>query len=235
VAIGARAIGKVVRRRKDMGASGASSALGVWRRTAGAWACAACAAWVLTGGAAATISSAGVAPPGQYRLDPLRSGVTLDVEYLLHTRLTMHIRRMRAWLTGVDDGFASARVDVKLDASSVEANMPFVAGIVEGDDMLDAARYPDISFVSTHFVRTGVSSGLLTGALTIRSTTRPVTLSVTFDRAPHGPADGTRALAFSADGHFSRSSFGLSRWPSAVGDDVHLRIQAEFVRERANP
>lgn len=42
-------------------------------------------------------------------------------------------------------------------------------------------------------------------------------------------------LACVADGHFSRTSFGLSRWLPAVGDDVRMRIQAEFVRARADP
>ncbi|TPE75795.1 YceI family protein, partial [Burkholderia pseudomallei] len=44
-----------------------------------------------------------------------------------------------------------------------------------------------------------------------------------------------RPLAFVADGHFSRTAFGLSRWLPAVGDDVRLRIRAEFVRARADP
>lgn len=204
---------------------------GTWGKRIGALACAAC---VAAGGAAASVSSPDAAPSGLYRLDPVRSGVTLDVAYFLHARLTMRVGRMRAWLTGIEDGLATARVSVKIDAASVEANVPYVARIIEGDDMLDAARYPDISFVSTRFVRTGASSGLLAGALTIRTTTRPVTLWVTFDGAPHDASDDARTFAFSADGHFSRAAFGLSRWPSAVGDDVHMRIHAEFVRERTN-
>ncbi|AJY39962.1 YceI family protein [Burkholderia humptydooensis] len=47
--------------------------------------------------------------------------------------------------------------------------------------------------------------------------------------------DAARTLAFVADGHFSRTAFGLSRWLPAVGDDVQLRIRAEFVRARAGP
>ena len=167
----------------------------------------------------------------EYRLDPVRSGVTFDIEYLRHRRITMRFSRIQARLAGIDDGLAAARVSVTVDVASLEANAPFVAGIVEGNDMLDAARYPTIRFISTHIVRTSASSGVLIGALTIRATTRIVTLAVTFD----APATGARTLAFFADGHFSRGAFGLSKWASAVGDDVHMRIQARFVGERANP
>lgn len=206
-------------------------AFGTWAKIVAGLAWAACAS--IAG--AATVSPVNAAPPEQYRLDPGRSGVTFDIEYFWHARLTMRFSRMRARLEGIEDGLAAARVSVTIDAASLEANVPFVAGIVEGGDMLDAARYPVIRFVSTRFVRTGASSGLLTGTLTIRTTTRPVMLSVTFDGTPHDAPDNARTLAFFADGHFSRAAFGLSRWPSAVGDDVHMRIQAEFVRERANP
>lgn len=205
-----------------------------WAKTIGVLVYAVYAVWAagaLAAGAAAAPGSFEAVAPDPYRLDPVRSGVTFDVEYVLHTRLTMHIDRMRARLTGIEDGLAAARVSVTIDAASVKANMPFVARIVEGDDMLDAARYPDIRFVSTRFVRTGPSSGLLTGALTIRATTHPVTLTVTFDGTAREAGDDPPTLAFLADGHFSRAAFGLSRWPSAVGDDVHMRIRAAFVRE----
>ncbi|KVD81997.1 hypothetical protein WS62_23900 [Burkholderia sp. ABCPW 14] len=196
----------------------------------------------------------------RYRLDPRRSGVTFRVDNFWHAHLTMRFTRMRAELAGVDDDLVASRVDVTIDAASLGANVPLVAALVKGSSMLDVARYPEIRFVGTRFVRTGAATGLLTGDLTIRATTRPITLAVTFDAGPPDadphdavrsdaaqrnanpresiPCDASsaaRTLAFVADGHFSRTSFGLSRWLPTVGDDVRMRIQAEFVRERAVP
>ncbi|WP_281175170.1 YceI family protein [Paraburkholderia nodosa] len=174
------------------------------------------------------------APLGQYRLDPVRSGVTFDVANVWHSNLAMHFSRMDVQLDGFQ-GFIAGRVTVTIDATSLEANAPFVRGIVEGGDMLDVAHYPAIRFVSTRLVQTGPFHCLLTGDLTIRTTTSPVTLAVTLDEDPHDPPGARQTLAFSADGHFSRAAFGLSKWRSAVGDDVHMRIRAEFVRERTDP
>ncbi|MHA6844405.1 YceI family protein [Ralstonia syzygii] len=46
-----------------------------------------------------------------------------------------------------------------IDAESLEANVPFVVGLVKGIDMLDVARYPAIHFGSTPFSRTGTTTG----------------------------------------------------------------------------
>ena len=184
---------------------------------------------------AAMAEPAGTSVPlARYRLDPHHSGVTFEVANFWHSSLTMCFRRMRAELEGFQ-GSVAGRVMVTIDATSLEANVPFVAGIVEGNDMLDAAHYPAIRFVSTRFVRTGTVTGLLTGDLTIRAKTYPVALAVTFDENPHHPPGAPETLAFSADGHFGRAAFGLLRWSPTVGDDVHMRIHVEFVRERADP
>jgi hypothetical protein len=41
-------------------------------------------------------------------------------------------------------------------------------------------------------------------------------------------------LGFSAQGHFSRSQFGLGTWYPAVGDEVRVRIEAEFVKAQVS-
>ncbi|MEM5313247.1 YceI family protein [Paraburkholderia sp. JHI869] len=192
----------------------------------------ACTACAVAGVSADPIDTS--AQLARYRLDPGRSGVTFDVTNVWHSNLTMRFSRFGAELDGFQ-GVASGRVMVTIDATSLEANAPFVTGIVEGGGMLDVEHYPAIRFVSTRLVRIGPFNGLLTGDLTICSTTRPVTLDVRFDADPHDPPGALQTLAFSADGHFSRSAFGLTKWSSAVGDDVHMKIRAEFVRERADP
>ncbi|WP_307844359.1 YceI family protein [Ralstonia syzygii] len=62
-------------------------------------------------------------------------------------------------LEGIDDGLIGSRVTVTIDAESLEANVPFVVGLVKGIDMLDVARYPAIHFGSTPFSRTGTTTG----------------------------------------------------------------------------
>jgi hypothetical protein len=134
-----------------------------------------------------------------------------------------------------EGGLDRSSVAAIIDADSVDTNVPLLDKLVKGADMFDVARFAQIRFVSKRFERTGDARGTLTGDLTIRGTSQPVTLDVTFNGFAPDPLTKKDTLGFSAEGHFSRARFGLSTWFPAVGDDVNVRIQAEFVRQSAAP
>ncbi|MGH8783241.1 YceI family protein [Paraburkholderia sp.] len=172
-------------------------------------------------------------PVGQYTLDPHHWSVIFDVDHLKYSRFTMRFDRVNAQLDWNPGGLDKSHVDVTIDADSVDTNVPILDRLVKSDSMFDVARYPQMRFVSTRFERTGDAHGTLTGDLTIRGVTQPVTLDVTFNGFAPDPLTRQDTLGFSAEGRFSRAKFGLATWYPAVGDDVHVRIQAEFVRPPA--
>ncbi|CAG4901766.1 Protein YceI [Paraburkholderia gardini] len=172
-------------------------------------------------------------PAGRYTLDPNHCSITFDIDHFRYSRFTMRFDRKTAQLDWNPGGLDKSAVTASIDAASVDTNVPLLDRMVKSDQMLDVVRYPEIRFVSTHFERTGDSRGTLTGDLTIRDTTQPVTLDVTFNGFAPDPLTKQDTLGFSAEGRFSRSKFGLSTWYPAVGDDVHVRIQAEFVKPPA--
>jgi polyisoprenoid-binding protein YceI len=172
-------------------------------------------------------------PAGRYQLDPHHWNVSFDVDHFHYSRFVMRFDKVTGQLDWNADGMASGAVKVSIDAASVNTNVPLLDRMVKGPDMLDAARYPAIEFTSTSFTRTGDDKGTLTGNLTIRGTTRPVTLNVAFNGHAVNPLTKQETLGFSADGHFSRSQFGLTTWYPAVGDDVHVALQAEFAKAPA--
>jgi polyisoprenoid-binding protein YceI len=170
-------------------------------------------------------------PPGQYELDPHHWSITFDVDHFKYSRFTMRLDRATAKLDWDEGGLDRSSVAATIDAASVDTNVPLLDKLVKGAEMFDVARFPQIQFVSTRFERTGDARGTLTGDLTIRGTTQPVTLDVTFNGFAPDPLTKMDTLGFSAEGHFSRARFGLSTWYPAVGDDVNVRIQAEFIRQ----
>ncbi len=167
-------------------------------------------------------------PPGQYSLDAHHSSVIFDVDHLKYSRFPIRFDRARASLVWNPGGLDASTVDASIDASSVDSNVPLLDKLVKGKDMFDAETYPTIRFVSTRFVRTAAAGGKLEGNLTIRGVTRPVTLDVTFNGYGPNPLTKEDTLGFSASGRFSRAQFGLSTWYPAVGDEVRVRIEAEF-------
>jgi polyisoprenoid-binding protein YceI len=169
-------------------------------------------------------------PAGQYTLDAHHWSITFDVDHLKYSRFVMRFDRAHAQLQWGADGLTASSVDVSIDASSVDTNVPLLDKLVTGPDMFDVSTYPTMHFVSKRFMRTGEASGKLEGELTIRDVTRPVTLDVTFNGYGRNPLTKGDTLGFSAQGHFSRAQFGLATWYPAVGDEVRVRIEAEFDR-----
>ena len=169
-------------------------------------------------------------PPGSYALDAHHWSITFDVDHLKYSRFTMRFDRAQGTLDWRPGGLDASTVDISIDASSVDTNVPLLDKLVKGPDMFDTANHPAIRFVSTRVIRTGNSEGRLEGDLTIRGITRPVTLDMKFNGYGVDPLTKEDKLGFSAQGHFGRSQFGLGTWYPAVGDDVRVRIEAEFAR-----
>lgn len=169
-------------------------------------------------------------PVGEYVMDADHWSITFDVEHLKYSRFVMRFDRARGTLQWKDGGLEASTVDVGIDAGSVDTKVPLLNKMVTGADMFDAATFPTIRFVGKHFVRTGPAQGKLEGELTIRNVTRPVTLDVTFNGYGRNPLTHADTLGFSAHGAFSRAQFGLATWYPAVGNDVQVRVEAEFER-----
>ncbi|MGY6159152.1 YceI family protein [Paraburkholderia strydomiana] len=167
-------------------------------------------------------------PVGRYDLDHDHCSITFDVEHFKYSRFTMRFDRKTGQLDWKEGGLERSSVSVTIDAASIDTNVPLLDKMVKSPSLLDVERYPEIRFVSTKFERTGEARGTLTGDLTIHGVTQPVTLDVTFNGFAPDPLTKKDTLGFSAEGHISRATFGLATWYPAVGDDIHVRIQAEF-------
>jgi len=172
-------------------------------------------------------------PIGRYAMDADHWSVTFDVEHLKYSRPVLRFDRAHATLDWNKGGLEASTVDVAIDAASVDTKVPLLDKMVKGPEMFDAATYPTIRFVGQRFVRTGPAHGTLEGELTIRGVTRPVTLDVTFNGYGRNPLTKADTIGFSAHGAFSRAQFGLATWYPAVGNDVQVRIEAEFERPSA--
>ena len=172
-------------------------------------------------------------PIGDYAMDADHWSITFDVEHLKYSRFVMRFDRAHGTLAWKKGGLEASTVDVSVDAASVDTKVALLDKMVKGPDMFDAATYPTIHFVGKRFVRTGANQGKLEGELTIREVTRPITLDVTFNGYGRNPLTKADTLGFSAHGSFNRAQFGLATWYPAVGNDVQVRVEAEFERPQA--
>ena len=127
----------------------------------------------------------------------------------------------------------AARLEVSIPLSRLDLGDGKWNDAALARNLLDGKRYPDARFVSTHVQPIDDRHARVTGLLTLRGATGEIVLDVTLNALKRHPMPPFRRTAgFSATTTLSRRAFGISAWPSVIGDEVQLRIEAEAVRDR---
>ncbi|PCH75009.1 MAG: hypothetical protein COC12_02315 [Rhodobacteraceae bacterium] len=130
------------------------------------------------------------------------------------------------------ENLRASRVDISVDVAGTRTPLPFARNALIGPEVLDAARYPTIRFVSTkvQLAADGRLSGgaKITGKLTMHGVTRPVTLEASLFRTPGSAPDDLSKLTVQLKGRISRAAFGATGYKDLVADEVGLNIVAEI-------
>ncbi|KQY51026.1 YceI family protein [Lysobacter sp. Root494] len=181
----------------------------------------------------ACAGAANAAGPETYALDPVHTRVVFLVEHAGFSRAMGAISGSSGTLRFDRDDWRDAQLDVtvpltRLDLGDAKWNAAALAG-----NLLDGKRYPEARFVSTQVEAIDADHARACGDLTLHGVTGPVCMDVTFNALKRHPLPPFRRTAgFSATATLSRKAFGIDAWPSVIGDEVKLLIEAEAVRSR---
>jgi polyisoprenoid-binding protein YceI len=130
------------------------------------------------------------------------------------------------------DDLLKSRVELSIDTGSVDSGA--VQGredLIRGEEMLEADKYPTITFRSTRIEQSGDGRFLVTGDLTLHGTTRQVQVPMEFGgfaQTRMGPRAG-----FSGQLKLSRQDFGVpfnrefEPGRAVVSDEVRIELQIE--------
>jgi polyisoprenoid-binding protein YceI len=179
-------------------------------------------------------------PAATYASDPAHTSLTFRINHMGMSRYTARFTKVDAKVTLDPKKPTATKVTAIIDPKSIKTDFPlpkpdFDAQLA-GPDWLDAAKYPEMKFVSTGVVLTGPNTAKLTGDFTLHGVTKPVTLEVTFNGGmAKQPMDmpGAR-VGFSAEGKLKRSDFGMTAFilqPGSnmgLGDDIEFWIESEL-------
>ena len=167
---------------------------------------------------------------GNYVLDPTHASVIWSLSHAGLSNYTARFDKISGSLLFDAENPAESRVDIRIDAGSINTGLPdFDKTIAVSDDGLDADDHPEIRFVSTEVKVMGEKTGIITADLTLRGQTHPVTMNVTFNGAGKSFGHSGDTLGFSATAQMDRTLWGVTKWSNfGIGTDVSLRIEAEF-------
>lgn len=185
-----------------------------------------------------TVLHAGAARADTWVFDRQNTEITFSWNHLGLSRQSGQFLEMRGKLDFTPTDPESGSVDVTIRVASLSTGVRELDDMLKSPDYFDAARNPEIRFVSTGVRRTDDKTGELDGQLTMLGITRPVTLQVVWNYTGEYPLasinpvyQGKWVSGFSAETRILRSEWGLKRALPLISDEIRIRIEAEFLRQ----
>jgi len=191
---------------------------------------------LLAGGAVVAEAALTQAPAevqgGAYGLDSDHGKITWSVSHLGFSTYTGQFVNVEADLTLDPADPSAATLTATIPLTDVDSNSDGLDAHLQTADFFDTANHPVATYVSRSVTvdPTDASRATVLGDLTLRGVTRPVTMTVRFNQA--GPSmGGTYRAGFDGMATIKRSDFGIDFALPALGDEVTLQIEGEFIRQ----
>ncbi len=157
--------------------------------------------------------------PGRYEIDTSCSAVRFRTRHLFGLAPVRGSFAIRAGTVDVAEPPAGSSVYVRIDPASFRTGNGQRDSNVRSERLLDAGRYPDITFRSE-----GVAGPALTGTLTVRNVTMPVTLSI------EQTAVTPRSFSAHATTRIDRTEFGVTAYRGLAARYLDMTVELRCVR-----
>ena len=168
---------------------------------------------------------------GQYVLDPNHASLIWKLNHLGFSTFIGTFNEFEASLDFDPEDIENASLEVVINTSSLDVDIPEFEDELRGDNWFDVAVFPQAVYRTTRFVESiDEDTFLFEGDLTLLGTTAPVNLEVNFHGGGRNFLTRSYTVGFSGSAKFNRSDFGLDRFTSfGVGDEIDLEIHVEFM------
>ncbi len=188
---------------------------------------------VLLGGCvSAPVQDPAELPSGSWQLDTDHASVHWRSRHFGLAWYTARFDRIEASLEFDPAAPGQADMTAIIEAGSVSTGNPAFDETLRGPNWFSAERHPQIIFRSSSIAITGEETGVAEGELTIRGITHPARMDIVFYGGNFNFLENRDVIGFGADMVVARSDYGIGPFiPSAIaGDEVRIRIEAEFLR-----
>ncbi len=170
----------------------------------------------------------------KWAIDAYHSSVTFTIRHMM-SKVRGQMTVKEGWLEVDNDNLSTAKVDVVLDAATINTGVEMRDNhLRSADGHFDVANYPTITFKSTRIEGKDPSNFKVIGDLSIHGNTKEVALDASFNGEGIDPR-GNRRVSFDASTKLNRQDYNLT-WNQALeaggfilGDEVKLEIGVEAV------
>jgi polyisoprenoid-binding protein YceI len=171
-----------------------------------------------------------------WKLDPAHSSAEFKVRHMMIANVKGRFSGLSGTLTEHTVDASLSSIEASVDVSTVNTGDPQRDAHLKSADFFDVEKYPTMTFNSTKVEKKAADEYRVTGDLTLHGVTKPVTFEVEGPSAPAKDPWGNTRIGISATTKINRKDFGLN-WNAAletggflVGEDVHITVDAQFIR-----
>jgi len=178
-----------------------------------------------------------IAGAATYQLDTDHSSIQFKIRHLTVSNVTGTFNKIKGTASVEGEDLATLKVEVTIDAASVDTGHQKRDEHIRTADFLDVAKYPTITFVSKKVVKAEPGKLRITGDLTLHGVTREITVDLEGPTPEIKDPWGNFRRGATGTAKIDRRDFGVT-WNKAldtgglvVGNEVGIQVDIEWVRK----
>ena len=167
-----------------------------------------------------------------WKVDVAHSNLGFAILHQLVNDVKGTVKVTESTLSQSKDDFIDATISLKADLNTIDTDNDKRDAHLKTADFFDTAKFPELTFQSSSFVKKSLDNYTITGNLTLHGITKPVTLN-SVSKSGTNAMNNKPVTGFKVTGVIKRTDFGISSsTPSAIiSDDVNIEANLEFGKE----
>ena len=178
-----------------------------------------------------------IAMAATYQLDADHSSIQFKIRHLTVSNVMGTFNKFKGTAAVEGEDLATLKVEVAIDAASVDTGHEKRDEHLRNADFLDVAKYPTITFVSKKVIKGDPGKLKVIGDLTLHGVTREITVDLEGPTPEVKDPWGNFRRGATGTAKIDRRDFGIT-WNKAldtgglvVGNEVGIQVDIEWVRK----
>lgn len=171
-----------------------------------------------------------------WKFDKDHSKIDFSVSHMVISHVTGHFKKFEGTVLSEGENFEHAKVEVIIDASSIDTNNQTRDNHLRSPEFIDATAFPKIYFKSTSLRKVNETSFILIGDFTLKGITKSIELNVKFNGKVKDPNEKSRA-GFKVSGEINRREYDVN-WSERIssggliaGEIVEFTANVEIIEQ----
>jgi polyisoprenoid-binding protein YceI len=165
-----------------------------------------------------------------YTIDPNHTLPVFEVSHLGFSTQRGRFDRTAGKIT-LDREKKTGRVDLTIEADSIDMGQTKWNEHMKSADFFNAARFPTITYTSDKLIFEGDIPVAAEGALTLLGVEKPVKIAIKRFTCGINPIAKKPLCAADIEAALTRSDFGMTSYLPAVGDEVKVMVPVEAFKD----